>query len=185
MRCRLLLLSGSLRRLSTNTAALRTALSVAPPGVDAVLYDRLGHLPAFNPDEDAEPLHAEVAGLRAAVHQASAIVFSTPEYAGALPGSLKNLLDWTIGDDQPGSIYEKPVAWVNTSPRGGEGAHRELRTVLGYAHAAIIEDACQSVPVTNAMLGLDGVITDLPTIEHIAGVVGTLVAALASGPRAG
>ena len=43
---------------------------------------------------------------------------STPEYAGAMPGALKNLLEWLIGDEAPRSIYEKPVGWVNTSPRG-------------------------------------------------------------------
>jgi NAD(P)H-dependent FMN reductase len=179
--CRLLLISGSLRHQSTNTAALRTAQHVAPAGADVVLYEGLRDLPPLDPDDDREPLHAEVAALREAVHAASAIVFSTPEYAGALPGSFKNLLDWTIGDDQPGSIYEKPVAWVNTSPRGADGAHRELRTVLGYAHASIIEDACLSVPVTNDMVGADGLIADQATVDRLAEVLAVLVAALRPG----
>ncbi len=179
MACRLLLVSGSLRRLSASTAALRAAARVAPPGVTAVVYERLGHLPPFNPDDDIEPLHPEVVFLRNEVHAADAIVFSTPEYAGALPGSFKNLLDWAIGDDQPGSIYEKPVAWLNTSPRGAEGAHRELRTVLGYAHAAIVEAACQTVPVTLAMLSPDGALTDGPTVERIRAAIGALGTALA------
>ena len=114
--CEILLVSGSLRAASTSAAVLRTARAVAPPGVDAVIYDGLERLPHFNPDLDADPLPAEVAHLRAAIHDAAAIVFSTPEYAGALPGSFKNLLDWTIGDDQPGSIYTKPVGWLNASP---------------------------------------------------------------------
>ena len=177
MACRLLLVSGSLRRLSASTAALRAAAHVAPPGVTAVVYERLAHLPPFNPDEDVEPLHPEVVFLRGEVHAAGAIVFSTPEYAGALPGSFKNLLDWTIGDDQAGSIYEKPVAWLNTSPRGAEGAHRELRTVLGYAHATVVEPACQAVPVTNAMLGPDGTLTDQAAVERLRAAIGALTAA--------
>ena len=167
MACRLLLVSGSLRGLSANTAALRTAQRVAPAGVEAVVFDRLAHLPPFNPDDDTAPLHPEVAALRGEVHAAAAIVFSTPEYAGALPGSFKNLLDWTIGDGEPGSIYEKPVAWIVTSPRGADGAHRELRAVLGYAHAAIVEDACASVPVTNAMVGPDGLVSDAAAVARI------------------
>ena len=75
---------------------------MAPEGVECHLYDRLADLPAFNPDDDRHPLDPEVQRLRAAIHQADAILFSTPEYAGALPGSLKNLLDWTIGDEEPG-----------------------------------------------------------------------------------
>lgn len=158
---RILLIPGSLRAASTNMAVLRTVLAVLPNGVDGVLYDGLGRLPHFNPDDDREPLPGEVASMRAAIHGADAVVFSTPEYAGALPGSFKNLLDWTIGDDQPGSIYEKPVGWVNASPhRNARGAHAELRTVLNYAHATIVEDACVEMPVGRALVGGDGRIVD-------------------------
>jgi NAD(P)H-dependent FMN reductase len=178
MACRLLLISGSLRVGSTNSAALRTIDGLLTPGVQTTLYSRLVDLPPFNPDDDAEPLPAEVAALRAAIHASAAIVFSAPEYAGALPGVLKNLLDWTIGDDQPGSIYNKPVSWINTSPRGAAGAHAELRTVLGYAHADIIDSACVHVPVTNTMIGTDGTITDAATRRELARAVETLVATL-------
>src|SRR6478752_6895194 len=137
---RVLLVCGSLRSASTNSAAVRTAMAVAPPGIRAVLYDGLRALPPFDPDDEAE-LPLEVIDLRTQIHAADAIVFCTPEYAGALPGAFKNLLDWTIGDDQPGSIYEKPVAWINASPRGAVHAHESLRLVLGYAHARIVESA--------------------------------------------
>jgi NAD(P)H-dependent FMN reductase len=107
---RVLLVSGSLRGRSTNTAALRTAAVAVLPGLEAVLYEGMGSLPHFNPDDDHQPLTGVVFDLRSRIRAADAVVFSTPEYAGALPGSFKNLLDWTIGDDQPGSIYQKPVA---------------------------------------------------------------------------
>jgi NAD(P)H-dependent FMN reductase len=148
------------------------------------MYDRLARLPAFNPDDDRHPLHPEVQWLRTAVHQADAIIFSTPEYAGALPGSLKNLLDWTIGDEEPGSIYEKPVGWVNVSPRGSEGAHRELQTVLGYAHARVIGAACAHIPVTSQMVGLDGCIEDDASRAALAAVLEALSAAI-SGVASG
>jgi NAD(P)H-dependent FMN reductase len=174
MRRSILLVSGSLRQMSTNTALLRTAAAIAPHGVDCHIYDRLASLPAFNPDEDRDPLHLEVQQLRAAIHQADAIVFSTPEYAGALPGSFKNLLDWTIGDEKAGSIYEKPVGWINASPRGAEGAHNELRTVLGYAHARVIDAACAQIPVTSQMIGSDLLIADNASRAALAGVLTAL-----------
>jgi len=158
-----LLISGSLRARSTSTAVLRAALAVAPAGVDATLYDGLAGLPHFNQDDDHDPLPPAVSELRAAVHAADAVLFSTPEYAGALPGSFKNLLDWLIGDAEPGSIYEKPVAWINASPRGAPNAHAELRAVLGFAHATIVEAACVHVPVTDALIDADGVISDADT----------------------
>jgi NAD(P)H-dependent FMN reductase len=153
------MVSGSLRARSTNTAVLRTAAQLAPPGIEVVLYQGLATLPAFNPDDEVLMLPA-VTALREEIHAAAAMLFSTPEYAGALPGSFKNLLDWTIGDDQPGSIYTKPVGWINASPRGAEGAHRELRQVLGFAHASILEAAAVAVPVTEAMIGADGIVSD-------------------------
>ena len=157
---RVLLVSGSLRTRSTNTAVLRTACVMAPDDIAIVLYDHLADLPHFNPDDDVEPLHPAVADLRNEIHRADAVLFSTPEYAGALPGSFKNLLDWTVGDDQIGSIYEKPVAWINASPRGAVNARESLRTVLGYTKAIVIEDACADIPVTGAMVSDDGLVID-------------------------
>jgi NAD(P)H-dependent FMN reductase len=157
---RVLLVSGSLRDQSTNRAVIRSAATHAPIGIDAFAYDGLGALPHFNPDDDHDPLPTAVEQLRISIRAADAICFCTPEYAGALPGSFKNLLDWTIGDDQPGSIYEKPVAWINASPRGAVDAHDSLRKVLGYAHADIVEDAIVHVGVTSATVDADGLIGD-------------------------
>ena len=174
---RILAVSGSLRAASTNTAALRTAAATAPPGTTVEVYAGLGALPHFNQDDDVDPRPAPVESLHAAVRAADALLLSTPEYAGALPGSFKNLLDWCIGDGDPRSIYEMPVAWINASPRGATAAHESLAEVLGYAHATVIGDACIEVPVTSTMVGPDGTITDAAVRDRIAGAVGALVAA--------
>jgi NAD(P)H-dependent FMN reductase len=179
--CRLLLISGSLRSGSTTAAVLRTAREIAPAATETRVYEDLGRLPHFNPDENVAPLNPEVAKLREAIHAADAVVFCTPEYAGALPGSFKNLLDWTIGDDQPGSIYEKPVAWLNASPRGATGAHAELRTVLGYAHAHVVDAACADVPVTPSMIGDDGLIADPGVRAGVADALAHLVGGAGEG----
>src|SRR5206468_125501 len=54
---RLLLVSGSLRTGSVNTAVVTTAAALAPPGVMTEVYLGLGTLPWFNPDDDRLPLH--------------------------------------------------------------------------------------------------------------------------------
>src|SRR5947209_6496262 len=97
---RILLITGSTRGGSANTATLRTIERVAPPGVTAVLYEGLAGLPAFNPDDDGPGAGTPgpASELRRQIADASAVVFCTPEYAGTLPGSFKNLLDWTVGD---------------------------------------------------------------------------------------
>lgn len=174
---RILLVSGSLRSGSTNSALLRTARVVAPEGVETVLYEGMGGLPHFNPDDDAEglPVEPHVAELRKALADADAVLVSTPEYAGALPGSFKNLLEWTVGD---GGTYEKPVAWVNTSgpaaPTGAADAHDSLRKVLGYVSAEIVEDACVRIPVARGAIGSDGLIDDAGIRAEVATVLGTL-----------
>lgn len=182
--CHLLLISGSLRTRSTNTAVLHTARVLAPDYVTVLVYDGLTELPHFNPDHDTDQPPPAVGGLRRAVREADAVLFSVPEYAGALPGSFKNLLDWAIGDDQPGSIYEKPVAWINASPRGAPNAHESLRKVLGYASATIIEPACFEIPVIASMVDGDGLIVDESTREHIIQAVTVLVAHACAGQGA-
>ena len=170
----MLLVSGSLRSRSINTAALKTVLAIAPDEVEVVLYEHMADLPHFNPDDDFDPLHPAVADLRATIRAAGAVLFSTPEYAGALPGSFKNMLDWTIGDTQAGSIYEKPVAWINPSPHGAVHAFDSLRTVLGYAHAEIVEDACADIPIPPAALGDNGLVADTAIRDRLAAVLATL-----------
>ncbi len=173
----MLLISGSSRDGSTNSAVLRTAAAVAPDDVDAVPYTGIGDLPLFNPDDDREaaPIDERVAAMRAAVASADAVLVCTPEYAGALPAALKNLLEWTIGD---AGTYAKPIAWINAAgpaaPSGAADAHDSLRKVLGYAGAEIVESACRRAPVTREMVGSDGLVHDDAAGGQIAGAVAAL-----------
>ncbi|MFE7328476.1 NADPH-dependent FMN reductase [Streptomyces sp. NPDC057565] len=176
----ILLLSGSLRGGSSNKTVLRTAQAVAPPQVRTVRPEGgLAALPHFNPDDDNEALlPAPVAALRAAIDEADAVLICTPEYAGTLPGSFKNLLDWTVGGTE---ICDKPTAWVNAAnPGRGHGAETTLRTVLGYTGADIVEAACVRVPVDPTRVGEDGVMTDPGAREQIAKVLDLLVERAAS-----
>jgi chromate reductase, NAD(P)H dehydrogenase (quinone) len=153
-----LLVTGSTRAASSNTAALRTAVAVAPADMRTDLHLGLGELPPFNPDLDVEPLPGPVAELRARIAAADAVLFCAPEYAGALPGSFKNLLDWTVGG---GEMYQKPVAWLTVAPEGrGDGAAAELATVLGYLGTEIIRPACVRLTVAPGTVGADGTATD-------------------------
>jgi NAD(P)H-dependent FMN reductase len=173
----LLLISGSLRAASTNTAVLRTAQIAAPDGIETVLYDGMGDLPHFNPDDDAEgaPVHPAVAELRAAIAAADALLFCTPEYAGALPGSFKNLLEWTVGD---AGTYNKRVGWINVSgpaaPTGGADAHDSLRKVMQYVHADVVEAACVRIPVARGEVGADGLVGDAAIRGRIAATLRAL-----------
>ena len=166
----ILLICGSLRAGSVNAAVLGTAATFTT----TTTFTGLADLPHFNPDDDHDPLHPAVADMRARIAAADAVLFSTPEYAGGLPGSFKNLLDWTIGG---GEIYDKPVAWINASsgaaPTGGADAHDSLRKVLTYAGARIVSEACVRIPIARAAVG-DGLVTDPDLQGRIAMAVNDL-----------
>src|SRR6202034_280843 len=70
--CRLLLVSGSVRRASTNTAVLRTVQADAGAEAECILCDELAELPHFNPDDDHDAPPVAVVRLRDAVHRADA-----------------------------------------------------------------------------------------------------------------
>ncbi|MGI8510096.1 MAG: NADPH-dependent FMN reductase [Gemmatimonadaceae bacterium] len=187
--CHILMICGSLRSGSTNAAVLHTVEDIVrgtaagsttggladsiADRVSVSIYDGLDRLPHFNPDADHDPLDPTVVDLRTRIGSADAILFSTPEYAGALPGSFKNLLDWTVGGVE---ICDKPVAWVNTStaPTGAANAHDSLRKVLGYTGAEIVEAACTHVPVPRQAVDPDGLIRDPVLRAEITTVVTAL-----------
>jgi chromate reductase len=174
------LVSGSTRAGSTNTAALRTAARLDVPGVAATPWERLVDVPAFVLDDDDVPPPPAVAALRALLAAADAAVFCTPEYAGTLPGSLKNAIDWLVGS---GELYREPVAWINVGALGrGGGAEATLWTVLGYVDADVIEAACVRITVGRGLVGADGLVLDPDTRTLLAAQLATVAAHVRSAP---
>jgi NAD(P)H-dependent FMN reductase len=173
----ILLISGSTREASGNTAALRTVRALAPGEVEARMYQGLAALPAFNPDLDNDGLPAPVRDLRDQIAAAAAILFCTPEYAGTLPGSLKNLLDWTVGG---GEMDGKPAGWINVAAGGrGRGAEEHLAMVLRYVGALAVDGACVRLPVPReasapGSLRPDGTIADAEIRDALAAVLAAL-----------
>ncbi len=141
----LLAISGSLRAVSTNTALLRAAMLLAPPGMTIELFDGLGGLPHFNPDRDADPLPPPVAAWRKRIAEADGLLVSSPEYARGIPGSLKNAFDWLVsGPEHEG----KPIAFFHASERG-VASQAALRLVLETMSGRIVDEAS----ITIGLLG--------------------------------
>ena len=86
----ILAISGSLRQGSHNTALLRAAADMLPPGVTVDLYDRLEEIPAFNEDRVAQRPEP-VDRLWDAVAEADGVLIATPEYNTTIPGQLKQV----------------------------------------------------------------------------------------------
>ena len=64
---------------------------------------------------------------------------------------------------------------------GGTGALGELRTVLQYAHARIVEGAVADIPVSLDMVGSDGVLRDRATRERLSVVLRNVVGEAVNG----
>ena len=122
---RILALSGSARSLSTNTALLHALARAAPEGVEVRVYDRIADLPVFSPDLDDAPPPV-VQDYIAEIGAADALVISSPEYVRALPGGLKNALDWLVSRE---TLVNKPIALAHASHRGDDML-AALRVVL-------------------------------------------------------
>src|ERR671932_2589811 len=112
---RILAVSGSLRRDSSNTKLLRAAEELLPAGVELELWDGLKAVPAYDQDDDVEPAPPAVAAFRAAPAGADAVLFPTPEYNSSIPGVLKNALDWASRPLATNVMRNKPVAVIGAS----------------------------------------------------------------------
>jgi len=156
---RILAISGSLRRDSHNTALLRAAAKLLPPGVDLDIYDGLKHVPAY--DEDYGNIRpAPAQDLWDAVENADAVLISTPEYNSSIPGQLKNALDWLSRPLIDSPLRNKPalVVGASTGMFGAVWAQAEARKVLKAIGSRVVD---QELPVAlvDEILA-DGVITD-------------------------
>jgi len=133
---KILAVSGSVRRDSTNSALLRAAQRAAPRDVAFTLYESMGALPIFNPD-NTDPLPPGPAALRQALLACDGLLISAPEYAHGVPGGLKNLLDWVVGW---GELAETPVALWQASVYG-DHAKASLAEILKTMSMRIVPEA--------------------------------------------
>lgn len=138
---RIVALSGSLRKASSNSALLRVAASLAPQHVHVTLFDGIGDLPHFTPDLE-ENAPAKVIDFRAQIGAADGLMIASPEYAHGVPGTMKNALDWLVGGSE---IVNKPIALLNTAPRAAH-AYAALTEILTVMSAMLVPDACIILP---------------------------------------
>jgi chromate reductase len=159
---RLLLITGSTRRRSTNTVALHTARKLLGEDVASV-YDALDELPVFDRFAVHHKPPSAVASLRDAVAEADALVFCTPEYGGRLPERFRNLLAWTAAG---GMLRGKPATWLNVGDMAC-AADVALRALLRSVGASIMPASAVQVPVAPDDIGADGLIRDEQTLARL------------------
>lgn len=111
---------GSLRRGSYNRALLRAAAALAPEDC-RLEVDTIEGIPLYHADEEtAHGLPAAVKALQDRIAAADALLIATPEYNNAMPGVLKNAIDWL---SRPPEAIERvfrhrPVGIIGATPGG-------------------------------------------------------------------
>jgi chromate reductase len=175
---RVLGISGSLRRESHNTKLLGVAGEMFnDDGVQFEIYQDLKLVPPYDEDDDHDPVPAAAAQLRAAVADADAVFFSTPEYNSSIPGQLKNAIDWLSRPIASNVLRNKPVAVIGASTGmfGAVWSQAELRKVLAAAGARVVEG---EVAVGHAHTRFDenGRFNDPEISEQVQAVVANLIA---------
>jgi len=181
---RILGISGSLRRDSHNTSLLRAAAEAACSDVELELYDGLKEVPPYDEDDDVHPRVASVASLNAAIANADAVLFSTPEYNSSIPGHLKNAIDWISRPVATNVLRNKPVVVVgaSTGAFGAAWAQAELRKVLAALGARVLH---VELPVPHAHTRFDeGELIDEEIRAGLAGAVTALVEEIRQNERA-
>lgn len=138
-----LAISGSVRANSTNLALLQAIQRYAPDEINIDLYSSLDTLPIFSPDLE-EPHRPENAmQLIDLINSADGLIISSPEYVRAIPGGLKNAIDWLVSDQ---AIINKPIALVHASHRGDDML-ASLRLVLSTVSSAFQQDIFLHLPL--------------------------------------
>lgn len=122
----ILAISGSGRGASTNTAMLNAVSNIASPDHKVTVFSGIADLPVFSPDADNDPLPQPVQAFVDMVSRSDGLIFSSPEYVRAIPGGLKNAIDWLVSREE---IVGKPIALMHASHRGNDML-AQLRLVL-------------------------------------------------------
>jgi chromate reductase, NAD(P)H dehydrogenase (quinone) len=179
---RLLAISGSLRRASTNMAALEALVRLAPEGVKVLIYRDLAKLPPFNADDDVEDGRKPepVETLRVLIGASDALIIAAPEYAHGVPGALKNALDWLVASE---AFTGKPTVLINTSPRAFH-AQASLREILSTMAARLLPEAFAALPLTGKTVTAQHILADPVCARRLTESLDALIAATrASQPR--
>ena len=162
-------ISGSLRRASSNTGLLR-ALQAMAPGHVTVEIATLHGIPQFNEDDEAasgRPAAVEV--LQERIRAADGVVIACPEYNFSFTGVLKNASDWL-------SRGGSPFRWKRVGIVGAGGgqfvgtarAQYHLRQNLQALQAITMPRPEVFVNHNEEKFDADGNLTDAETQRYLA-----------------
>jgi chromate reductase, NAD(P)H dehydrogenase (quinone) len=171
---KLLGISGSLRRQSYNSGALRAAAALLPDGMTMEIAELAG-LPFFNADTEQAGLPEAVVAFRRQVAAADALLFAVPEYNFSVSGVLKNALEWLSRPPNP-PAGGKPCAvfGASVSPLGTARGQFHFRHVCVSLNMHVANVPHVDITNAKAKFDADSRLTDEPSLEALRQLLGEL-----------
>ena len=147
-------IAGSLRRGSQNRGLLRAAAELAPERMTIALFDRLGDVPLYNADVEAQ---------------------GDPE---AVPGVLKNAIDWASRPPSGSVLAGKPTALLGASPArtGTARAQLALRLSFVFTQTPVLLGPELLVGEAQTKFAEDGKLSDERTRQSVRALLERLLA---------
>jgi chromate reductase, NAD(P)H dehydrogenase (quinone) len=167
---KILAISGSTRKTSTNLNLLRAIALLYKNEIKLAIFESIATLPQFNPDDTDAPI-PEVMQLRKGIRDADAVIICTPEYAHGVPGALKNVIDWTVSTNE---FSHKPTALITASTDGRFG-HAALLETLRTIEAGHVDQLNLLIPFAKTKIGGDNIIKDASTLAAIKQLIDDLL----------
>ncbi|MEX0967574.1 MAG: NAD(P)H-dependent oxidoreductase [Bacteroidia bacterium] len=133
---RFLVFSASLRNDSLNTQLAKLAASVIEKNGGVVDFANMAEFdcPSFNQDMEKDNFHpAGAEELKKRILANDALIISSPEYNGSMPGLIKNVIDW-VSRFRPQPFNERHALLMSASPSmaGGNKGLWSLRIPLEH-----------------------------------------------------
>ncbi len=169
-------ISGSLRKASFNTAALRAVGELLPEGVTFEIAE-IGDLPLYNEDLRVNgSFPPEVQRLREQIAKADGLVFAVPEYNYSVSPAMKNAIDWA--SRAPNQVFDwKPYAMIGaaTGLFGTVRAQMALRQILFGINAYPVNNPQVMIAGAAQKFDAEGKLTDQAARDLITQLIHALV----------
>lgn len=170
---KILAISGSTRKNSTNELILKAIARLYDKEMEIQIFNQLDELPYFNPDlvKDEKAIPETVKRFYRMIENSDAVLICTPEYVFSLPGVLKNALEWTVST----TLFSyKPFAFIIASA-SGEKAFESLDLIMKTLLQMPVEENCKLlIKGGRGKINEIGEIADKQTEIEIRSVVNSL-----------
>ncbi len=163
-------ITGSTKSQSTSLSILELLQEKYKDEMVLQIYHAIGELPHFNPELEHQ-LPNSVLELRELIEQADGVLFCTPEYVFSLPGSLKNMIEWTVSTML---FSSKPVAMI-VAAASGKKAFESLSLILTTIESTLPEASKLLIQGAKGKINNDGKIDNQETISKLDRVMSSLM----------